>query len=120
MPIRALAASPGDVRPRPRRYFSRTGFWNGPGPTLGFGGGLEGTAPGRLQLAAAVLAGRAGATKVAETFLDRRHRKSSTEARAIEISVGHTDVVGLVAVIVIICFKPVLVVSDTPREISGR
>ena len=29
----------------------------------GFGGGLEGTAPGRLQLAAAVLAGRAGATK---------------------------------------------------------
>ncbi len=35
----------------------------------GFGGRLEGSAPGRLQLAAAVLASRAGATRTAKTLL---------------------------------------------------
>ena len=53
----------------------------------GFGGGLEGTAPGRLQLAAAVLAGRAGATKRAEAFLSSA-AKSSTAARATLLAQG--------------------------------
>ncbi len=53
----------------------------------GFGGGLEGAAPARLQLAAAVLAGRAGATEMAETFLSSA-AKSSTAARAIDPANG--------------------------------
>jgi hypothetical protein len=48
----------------------------------GFGGGLEASAYGRLQLATAVLAGRAGATKIAETFLSSA-AKSSSAATAI-------------------------------------
>jgi hypothetical protein len=53
----------------------------------GFGGGLEAIAPGRLQLAAAVLAARAGATKTAETFLSSA-AKSSTAARTIRPAQG--------------------------------
>ena len=49
----------------------------------GFGGGLEGTPIGRIQLAAAVLAGRAGADKMAETFLSSA-AGSSAAARAVE------------------------------------
>lgn len=42
-----------------------------------FGGGLEGSAPGRLQLAAAVFSGRAGATTTAERFLSSAARHSA-------------------------------------------
>ena len=42
----------------------------------GFGGALEGSAPGRLELAAAVLAARAGATRTAERFLSSAARWS--------------------------------------------
>ena len=49
----------------------------------GFGGGLEGTPVGRIQLAAAVLAGRAGADKMADTFLSAA-AGSSAAARAVE------------------------------------
>ena len=49
----------------------------------GFGGGLQGSASGRLQLAAAVLAGRAGANKTAQTLLSSAAR-SSAEARMVE------------------------------------
>jgi hypothetical protein len=47
----------------------------------GFGGGLDHSPHGRLQLAAAVLAGRAGATGTAMTFLSSAARSSSA-ARA--------------------------------------
>jgi hypothetical protein len=43
----------------------------------GFGGRLEGSAPGRLQLAAAVLASRAGAVRTAERFLSSAARTSA-------------------------------------------
>jgi hypothetical protein len=43
----------------------------------GFGGRLEGSAPGRLQLAAAVLASRAGAARTADRFLSSAAKKSA-------------------------------------------
>lgn len=48
-----------------------------------FGGGLQGSASGRLKLAAAVLAGRAGATKTAGNFLASA-AWSSAAARMVE------------------------------------
>jgi hypothetical protein len=49
----------------------------------GFGGGLEGCARGRLQLAAAVVASRAGSAKMADALLSSAVR-SSTAARPIQ------------------------------------
>ena len=85
----------------------------------GFGVGLEGAAPARLQLAAAVFAGRVGATKVAETILSVgsqiEHRGQGHPARA-----GPRNVVGILAVVISFASSRYSSFPIHPRLLGGE